>query len=327
MEKDLQRQQSHLWEFYKTWVNNHAPLGDSKESEMHQLYEQLCLLLNTDSAPAIKQTKLKFEEKNFDATINFIVDVVGPEKIFCLNHQTEMDGTNYADLVLVIPEKCDKTFEEIEKAFEFVCLKHNHLSCTLFKSTFFHSMVADGHIYFSLACNPENQLYDDGSKTLPKLKLNKKPEKLEKPKKEFYSGMEKAKTFYTVAEGYRNTNPIMAAYMLHQAAELCLRALSRSLSNQEKTTHSLSALLKFSQRITPKLALVMDNGTAEDERLLILLEGAYLGYRYSEKYNIEESDLNLLFPKIKNLHTYTEESFLTWMNKYDLLINTAQNGQ
>lgn len=117
----------------------------------------------------------------------------------------------------------------------------------------------------------------------------------------------------------------MSAFMLHQAAELCLRALSRSLSGQEKTTHGIRVLLRFSLRYTTKLNMLMDNGEAEDDRLLTLLEGAYLGYRYSETYDIKEADLNILFEKIKAVHVCTEETFSTWMGKYNLLIDTTSS--
>ncbi|SDK57316.1 HEPN domain-containing protein [Pedobacter sp. ok626] len=270
---------------------------------------------------------MKFAEKDFPAVINFLADVIAPEKIYCLNHQIGSDGTDHANLILVIPEKYPQTFEEIETAFNFSCLKHHHLSCTIFKSSFFHSMIREGHVYFSMACNAESLVYDDGSKPIPQLRLDSRPEKIEKTNHIFYDGFTKAKTFYTAAEGYQNDNVILSAFLLHQAAELCLRALNRSLTTQDKTTHSLKALLKFSLRLTTKLFMLMDSGSAEDERLLTVFEGAYLGYRYSEKYNIDTQDLNILFDKVKNLHAGAEETFLNWMEKYDLLIKSAQNEQ
>lgn len=328
---DLQVQQSLLWEFYKTWVNNQTDLDSiAQMPEMFGLYQRLSLLLNASLNQDVAYTLnekplLKFTEPNFTAVINLICDVIAPEKIFCLNHQKGSDGADHADLILVIPEKSAKTFEEIEKVFDFVCLKHHHLSCTLFKASFFYKMIAEGHIYFSLACNAESLIYDDGSNQLPKLRLDNRGAKMAHANQQFYSGLVKARTFYTAAENYYNSNLNMAAFMLHQATELCLRALNKSLTTQDKTTHSLTALLKFNLRITTKLARMMNNGDAEDERLIALLEGAYLGYRYTEKYSIEENDLNALFEKVKTLHVYAEEIFLVWMKKYDLLINTAQH--
>ncbi|SEB21592.1 hypothetical protein [Pedobacter hartonius] len=95
---------------------------------------------------------------------------------------------------------------------------------------------------------------------------------------------------------------------------------------QFQTTHSIKALLKFNLRLTTKLSLLMFDGSAEDERLLAVFEGAYLGYRYSEKYNIDTQDLNILFDKVKNLHASAEETFVNWMDNYERLINTTQNG-
>jgi len=270
---------------------------------------------------------MRFTEKNFPAVINFIPDVIEPEKIYCLNHRSDPDGKDHADLILVIPEKYPQTFEEIETIVKFAFLKHLHLSCTLFKSSFFHKMVSEGHIYFSMACNAESLVYDDGNKPLPTLRLDSRPEKIEKTRQEFSTGLTKAKTFYTAAQTYRNDNVILSAFMLHQAAELSLRALNRSLTTQDKTTHSIKALLKFTLRLTTELSLLMDNGSAEDERLLTIFEGAYLGYRYQEKYTIERADLDILFDRVKDLHAIAEETFLNWMDNYERLINTAQDEQ
>ncbi|SEB22313.1 hypothetical protein [Pedobacter hartonius] len=178
---------------------------------------------------------MKFTEKNFPAVVNFIADVIEPEKIYCLNHRTDSDGRDHADLILVIPEKYPQTFEEIETVLNFAVLKHIHVSCTLFKSSFFHKMVGEGHIYFSLTCNTESLVYDDGSKPLPVLRLDNRPEKIEKTKHDFYTGLTKAKTFYEAAQSYRDDNFILSAFLLHQAAELGLRALNRSLTTQDKT--------------------------------------------------------------------------------------------
>lgn len=270
---------------------------------------------------------MRFTEKNFPAVINFIADVIEPEKIYCLNHRSDPDGKDHADLILVIPEKYPQTFEEIETIVKFAFLKHLHLSCTLFKSSFFHKMVSEGHIYFSMACNAESLVYDDGSKPLPALRLDSRPEKIEKTRQDFSTGLTKAKTFYTAAQTYRNENVILSAFMLHQAAELSLRALNRSLTTQDKTTHSIKALLKFSLRLTTELSLLLDNGSAEDERLLTIFEGAYLGYRYHEKYTIERADLDILFDRVKELHAIEEETFANWMDNYERLINTAQDEQ
>lgn len=281
--------------------------------------------LNTAPSTINSHSLRNFKEKDFPAVISFLAEVIAPEKIFCLNHEPGEDGTDHANLILVIPERHAQNFIDIETVFDFALMKHHHISCSLFKSSFFHKMITEGHIYFSMACNPDSLVYDDCSKPMPKLKLDERPEKIEKTKQDFYTGITKAKTFFTAALQYKCENRILSAFMLHQAAELSLRALNRSLTTQDKTTHNISSLLKFNLRLTTRLSLLMDDGSGEDERLLFILNGAYLGYRYHEKYNIEPTDLETLFGKVTKLHTGAEEIFLEWMAKYELLINTAQH--
>ncbi|RZJ78634.1 MAG: hypothetical protein EOO20_27650, partial [Chryseobacterium sp.] len=130
-----------------------------------------------------------FNEKNFPAVIRFLAEVIAPEKIFCLNHEPGEDGTDHANLILVIPERHAQNFLDIETVFDFALMKHHHISCSLFKSSFFHKMITEGHIYFSMACNLDSLVYDDCSKPMPKLKLDERPEKIEKTKQDFYTGI------------------------------------------------------------------------------------------------------------------------------------------
>lgn len=280
---------------------------------------------NTATSTINSHSLRNFKEKDFPAVISFLAQVIAPEKIFCLNHEPGEDGADHANLILVIPERHAQNFVDIETVFDFALMKHHHISCSLFKSSFFHKMIAEGHIYFSMACNPDSLVYDDCSKPMPKLKLDERPEKIEKTKQDFYTGITKAKTFFTAALQYKCENRILSAFMLHQAAELSLRALNRSLTTQDKTTHNISSLLKFNLRLTTRLFSLMDDGSGEDERQLFILNGAYLGYRYHEKYNIEPADLETLFGKVEKLHIGAEEIFLDWMAKYEQLIKTAQH--
>nr|WP_121271543.1 HEPN domain-containing protein [Pedobacter schmidteae] len=324
---DLQLQQGLLWEFYKTWVSTQTELdGVAQGAEMFGLYQRLSSLLNAGLNPdkhnfLNEKTILKFAERHFTSVINFITDVVAPEKIFCLNHWVDAEGKDHADLLLVIPDKSSKIFDEIEKVIDFACLKHHHLSCSLFKASFFQQMIYEGHIYFSLACNKDELIYDNGASALPALKQEGHQKRVVQTKTEFYAGLEKARSFYSAAENCRSGSLTMGAFMLHQAAELCLRALTKSLTGQDKTTHSIRALLKFSLRITTRLTTLMNCGEAEDERLMGVLEAAYLGYRYTEKYTVSEGDLNVFFERVKVLHRHTEEAFLDWLAKYEELIS------
>lgn len=160
MDNDLVHQQKLLWELFKAWVNNHNQLDkDSQAFEVNALYERLSRFLNTEIKPVINHTSiagpmLDSIDKEFPSVIHFITDVVGPERICSLARQAGADGLNYADLLVVIPESHPQAFPEIETLLNFACLKHHRLSCSIVKSSFFDRMIREGHIYYSLACNP-----------------------------------------------------------------------------------------------------------------------------------------------------------------------------
>jgi HEPN domain-containing protein len=327
MEKNLQYQQSQVWDFYKSWVSNHYT-HPTEEREMYLLCEKLNALLIAEENRLQKATYhpsalMKFAEKDYSAVIRFIADVVGPEKIFCLSHQIGADGLDYADLLIIIPEVHPQTFPEIEQTLNFACLKHHHLSCSLLKASFFNRMIRKGQIYYAAACNKESLIYDGSGNRLPLLKPELQEERKKKANREFYNGLIKAKAFYSTAETHRTSNPDIAAFNLQQAAELCLRSLMKALTGQDKSTHCLKTLLKFTLRLNSKLSALMSDGSADDELLLQVLQNAYIGSRYTLNYTITDDDLKQLFWRIKKLHEYAEEVFLDWMEKFDELFTAA----
>ncbi|OJV18299.1 MAG: hypothetical protein BGO21_22310 [Dyadobacter sp. 50-39] len=82
------------------------------------------------------------------------------------------------------------------------------------------------------------------------------PEKLSwviyESKREFYSGIGKAKGFYNGAKYCKQTYDwALSMFMLQQAAELAFRAIAISLYGQQKRTHSIRSLKTFNRRLAP----------------------------------------------------------------------------
>lgn len=69
---------------------------------------------------------------------------------------------------------------------------------------------------------------------------------------------------------------MMTMLMLQQATELTFRAVALSLYGVERRTHSTKSLKKLNRRLAPQFNGIIPADTEEEERLLKVLEDAYL---------------------------------------------------
>ncbi len=86
----------------------------------------------------------------------------------------------------------------------------------------------------------------------------------------------------------------MAAFMLQQCVELCLRGLITALLGSCPKTHCFNDLKRHLKRCTPELLYLLSADADEEQWLLHLLEKAYLDGRYSKSLIVSEHDISLL---------------------------------
>jgi hypothetical protein len=85
--------------------------------------------------------------------------------------------------------------------------------------------------------------------------------------------------------------------------------LVKALSGNCPKTHCFAELKKPLRRYVPELWYLLSEDEAEENRLLRILEKAYLEARYSEHFNISDNDFTLITEATKKLHERTEEIF------------------
>lgn len=251
---------------------------------------------------------------------SFIIEAVGPEKIFCLAKQSGLPGgTDYLDMLITMPEMPLKSALEVEIAMKLASLRYHDVAGTVCADEHIDELIREGNIYFNVACNNENLVYNRGNWKKPEISKNSYAEKKTQAYSIFYSGMRKANAFYSIARAHQENNLEMTAFLLHQAAELCLRTLMKALTGRDRHTHCLQELLLYSIRYSDELSLALANGTKEEKNMVKLLDKAYNDYRYADEYNVAENDINILMERIDKLLENAEQTFLMWLKKYDLL--------
>lgn len=277
------------------------------------LIEAIYLIYEKDEEINSNLKKFK-EDSKFSPIINLLVAVLEPEMIFQVIHpNVPEDGEEpYRDLLIILSDSNTKPFDDLESVVELLTVKDSLLSCSLHKSCAIQRALNEGQVYYSLVCVKENLIYQNSTAQIPDFSAEKYAAVVAKAREEFELGMAKAHSFFAGAEKYAESHdPSMAMFMLQQAAELTFRAVALSLYGIERRTHSIKALKKLNRRLAPQLNDIFPGDTDEEERLLKLLEDAYLDGRYLQGYKVSEQDLLSLMQRVGQLIEVANDVFIT----------------
>ncbi|TAM95626.1 MAG: HEPN domain-containing protein [Chitinophagaceae bacterium] len=240
-----------------------------------------------------------------------IIKLICPEKIFLLgSYENEQDKRMFYDLLIIITGSANRPYNEYNVIIEHIGMKVYPVTGTFVKTNDLHKRMAAGHIYFSRVCRSENLLYDDGAHQLPVPDTIPVDDIIARSEKDFNNGLQRAKFFLEGANLYsERKEKELAAFMLHQAAELTYRAISKSLTDHELFSHDLSSLRRECRRCAPCIAQIFPGNSEEEKRLLSLLQKAYVNTRYKDNYEISECDLTTLLRRIERLHLAVRNIF------------------
>ena len=114
--------------------------------------------------------------------------------------------------------------------------------------------------------------------------------------------------------------------MLQQATELCFRSMSWALLSLDKRTHSISGLMKLNRRLAPQMNAVFPCDSKEEDRLLQLLEDAYIDARYKKDYEIAEDDGLILIARAGDLLELTKQIFDEKLARLDNIAVMEEQG-
>lgn len=233
--------------------------------------------------------------------IQFLVTTTAPQKIYMLPYQDAVSKEQYIDLLLII-SGTGAPFSELEPALEFPYIKDKKVCCSLHNEGNILQQLQEGHIFYSMNLTAENLVYDNGVKTYP-LPSQEQIIQLKQQARELFSReFSKASAFYEAALFLiqKNHHPLIAFY-LQQAIEATFRGILKALNGCHKRTHELRVLIKQCRRCAPELQTVFSS--EEDQRLIALLDTAYLDARYTDGFKVDSPDIETIVKKTEQLQT------------------------
>jgi HEPN domain-containing protein len=247
---------------------------------------------------------------------HFLTGFAGAEKIFSLAQHSGSPA--YVDLLIVMPEMPLSPPMQLIMAMELAGVHSHHVAGTICQSEYLDKMLAEGQIYYTLACTDETLVHSNTEWKKPDIDVLFRNEMIQKARKIFYKGFAKAQTFLELAEMQQKL-PAISMFMLHQAVEICLYILMKALTGRAKRTHHLEEMLLYSFRYNDQLPLLFLDGDEENHRLLDLLNKAHRDSRYTDQYQVETQDLSVCLEKVQKLHEITEQTFLDLVKRYEMI--------
>ena len=173
-------------------------------------------------------------------------------------------------------------------------------------------------------CKAENIVYDDHSRSLPPVPVERFHEIRESARRDFYLNPSRGTSYYDSArENYALGRRDTALFLAHQAMELCFRGILWALLSQDKRTHSIRVLKKFTRRIAPQLAAIFPDETQKDERFLQFLEDIYLDARYKHDLVIDEDVLLTVLAKAGKVVEVSKKVFDDWIAGFEVPVQVA----
>jgi HEPN domain-containing protein len=286
---------------------------------LESLLEAVYLISRSDQGIPFQKRRLG-KLAGSKAIIELLIAALDPILIFEVKHPApeSTEQKPYRDLLIVFADENQKTFKEHQPIVELFSMGDEKLCCSVHKLSDIHQALISGQIYFSLACTTENLVYQRSPSPLPKLLPETLERLIEQSRHGFTIGMSKARKFFEGAEYYQRVSEhALSMFMLQQAAETTFRTTAIALCGSERRTHSIRSLKRFNHRLAPQLNDIFPGGLPDEERLLQLLEDAYLKARYDAKYEVNMSDLEILFRRVSRLLNLAELDFNKKMKKIE----------
>lgn len=237
--------------------------------------------------------------------LNRLVKRMEPEFIFGRSHH----------LLLILPDSSALSLKDYEEKMKECRLPSQYTYALMFHCEL-ERQYRLGRLFITTFCTPAHCIYrNKGAAILPfwqRLQTIRETAIFH-----FGTGLHKAKAFFQGACFYwAAANTTLAAFMLHQACELCLRAVVMAFTGEQVKTHTLSEQMQHVKKYIPELATFFRSQTEKEKRRFNLLEKAYSHARYTATYEITPADLQGLLQQVRTLHETTEQLMQQTLQSY-----------
>lgn len=273
----------------------------------------------TQAPPAIVEASI--EPCTLEVLLRIIIGTLDPEMVFLINpldNPLAIENTPL-ELLILLSSKHSKSNDCYQEAITSATRQFPNVIYLFRRGHEIAQLLKKGHIFYSRVCNKRQLLYTNNPDSihLPE-GLNPPDNQEEFPlhnqliitaiQEKARKGFKLCHNFLEGAMYYKlNKEYGLAAFMLQQATEHTLRSSILLLMDRNFKTHNLSRLLQTCRFCAKELLLVFPRDTEKEKAIFKLLNAAYIGARYTDKYHISEEELEILLERVARLQTKAKE--------------------
>ncbi|SFU20508.1 hypothetical protein SAMN04489724_0320 [Algoriphagus locisalis] len=222
----------YLWEMLQGWMIflTQREKDDMDIATRMYFYELLSHLLR-------HQYQKKQIEKDgptsakMDALCSAFIELLHPLAIY------EHHVTSIRHLYLLLPHLSPSEHDELEKVVEFLASANEGHQVHCISASYLRKSLTEGNPYLWKEVLPSQTKYlSPNFEELPTLSPEDRKQIFTKAAERLEDGLDKAKEFQSLA---KQTNLEMTPFLLHQSAEMALRAILMAWEKLEKKTHEM----------------------------------------------------------------------------------------
>lgn len=280
-----------LWEMLQGWIIflTQREKDDMDIATRMYFYELLSHLLSHQFQKRQKE-KDQPNSIKMEALSSAFVELLHPLAIY------EHEVANIHHWYLLLPYLSPNDHDELEKVVEFLASSNDGHQVHCISGSYLKKNLTEGNPFLWKEVFPSQAKYlSPDFEGLPTLSADDRDMIFTKASERLETGLDKAKEFWSLA---LQANYEMKPFLLHQSAEMVLRAILMAWEKLEKKTHEIKVLLRYAAKYNSEFGSIF---TPEEDSLLNLLDKCYANSRYHAGFKVPEESLQSLETKMDKL--------------------------
>lgn len=235
-----------------------------------------------------------------------IHSILPAEKIFLLGssmQQTKIESIFYASpsvsnhqydnfLLVLCNDLQHRPAHEWQDKMESHCQKNAPVIILLSQTARFKEWLANGHFFAKRVVNDAPVIMDNSQEVFMVPAKNDHSSYQMKMEETIKHSMKSVEEFMSGADLYiERKQPVMAAFMLHQATEQALTTILKKGTGYHTHTHNLERLILLCSLVTQHVSAIFPGKTEREKQQFQLLQKAYSESRYRPEYSVGLNDI------------------------------------
>jgi HEPN domain-containing protein len=297
----------YLWDMLQGWTIflTQREKDDMDISTRMYFYELLSHLLSHHYQNR-QRTKEMPSSIKMEALSSAFIELLRPQAIF----RNEVANIHY--WYILLPHLSPQEHDKLEKVVEFLASAQVGHQVHCISGSYLKKSLTEGNPYLWKAVFPSQPMYISSDfEGIPSLCVDDKMKIFTKAGERLEAGLDKAQDFRSLAH---QANSEMKAILLHQSAEMALRAILMAWEKLEKKTHEIRVFLRYPAKYNSDFGAIF---SPEENSLLNLLDKCYANSRYHTGFMVPgelvpsleskvDSILNLTFLELEKLQALRE---------------------